>query len=75
MYEDDDSWPIKCPICKDEFSKKIGSMKAGEELRCSDGHRIAYSKEQFLLQLAEAKRGSFDPWGHMLRVHKPPKLI
>jgi hypothetical protein len=45
-------------------------MKAGKELRCSSGHRISYDKEKFLLELAEAERGAFDPWGHMLRINR-----
>jgi hypothetical protein len=54
MFEDGDKWPIKCPICKDEFTEKVGSMKAGKELRCSSGHRISYDKEKLPLELAEA---------------------
>jgi len=27
MYEDHDTWPLKCPECGEEFTEKIGRLK------------------------------------------------
>jgi DNA-directed RNA polymerase subunit RPC12/RpoP len=46
MYEDAYPWPIKCDVCLNEFTKEVGGMKAGEEVRCPEcGLRIVYTVE------------------------------
>lgn len=76
MYEDDDLWPIKCPECGEEFTEKIGRMKAGEQSRCPRCLlNLWHPKEQFLLALGEAQAGRSDPWRGMLRLQKPALLV
>lgn len=86
MYEDKDPWPFKCPQCGEEFTEEIGRLKAQARgknisakcpgiigvgpIRCPI--TVRYSAEQFLLKLAEAKAGRFDPFGTLwIRKSRP----
>jgi hypothetical protein len=71
MYEDKDPWPIKCSYCLNEFTKEIAWMKAGGEVRCPECKTVLtdHAKE-FVVYLAKARNGEFDPWGHMVRLQK-----
>ena len=72
MYEDNYPWPIKCSNCLNEFTKQIGSMKAGEEIRCPDCKlRFVYSVKEFERDLAEHTRLGLDPYRNMVRLDKP----
>ena len=72
MYEDTYPWPIKCTICLDEFTEEIGSMKAGNEVRCPDcGTRFVYSVKEFERDVAEHRRLGLDPNRNMMRLNKP----
>jgi hypothetical protein len=75
MYEDEDTWPFKCPECGEEFTKKIGWLKAQSptiSVKCPGVLNklgpipcpvtIRYSAEEFRLILTEAKAGRHDPF-------------
>jgi len=75
MYEDEDPWPFKCPECGEEFTEKIGRLKAQTPtivVKCPGildtlgpipcPQTLRYSAEEFRLTLAEAKTGRLDPF-------------
>jgi hypothetical protein len=71
MYEDQDPWPIKCLKCLNEFTEKVGRLKAEEAVRCPEcGLLHKYSREEFGLALAQAQQGIHNPWRNMLRISK-----
>ena len=71
MFEDNEPWPIKCVSCAKEFEQPVRWLKGNNAVRCplcKDTNQ--YSNEEFLVALAEAKRGLFDPYGDMVRLYK-----
>lgn len=79
MYDDKDLWPFKCPTCGEEFTEEIGRFKAaGYRVRCPKvcdtlrgvGTTITSTDKEFGLMIAEAQKGSLDPWRGMLRIGK-----
>jgi hypothetical protein len=73
MYEDDKSWPIKCPACGEEFEKKVGWLKTHDTVKCSANgcpNTIIIGAEEFSLRLAQARVGSFDPYREMMRLSR-----
>jgi hypothetical protein len=71
MYEDEDEWPIKCLECLNEFTEKIGRLKANEAVSCPEcGLSHKYSREEFGLAPTQAQENRFDPWRDMLRIRK-----
>lgn len=74
MYEDQDLWPIKCPYCGEEFTEKIGRLKANFSVKCPAvtlpgpvpcPTTINMRDEEFRLMLAEAQAGRHDPFRHI----------
>jgi hypothetical protein len=73
MYEDDDFWPIKCPACGQEFTKKVGWLKEHRTVKCPGNgcpNTIIVGSEEFNRMLAQARDGSFDPYMGMMRLSK-----
>ena len=71
MYEEEDSWPIKCRECLNEFTEKIGRLKTDASVRCPECQLLhTYHREEFSLALAQAKKGGLDPWRNMVRLSK-----
>jgi hypothetical protein len=74
MYEDTYSWPIKCPVCLNEVTEQVGSMKAGKEVRCTDPVcrvRFACTVKQFKRELAEHRRLGLNPYLNFMRLNEP----
>ena len=73
MYEDQDLWPIKCLGCTNEFTAKIGWLKSdGSSVCCPNRYLLhQYNHREFLIALAEARNGEFDPFRDMLHVRRP----
>jgi hypothetical protein len=74
MYEDEDLWPIKCGHCGEEFTEKIGRLKANLSVECPAvslpgpvrcGTLITIRDEEFRLALAQAQAGRYDPFRHL----------
>jgi|SRR5450759_915677 hypothetical protein len=58
MYEDDKLWPIKCPACLEEFTKKVGWLKTHRTVKCpANGcsNTIIVGKEAFGHALTQAR--------------------
>ena len=71
MFEDNEPWPIKCVSCAKEFEQPVRWLKGNNAVRCPLCKVTnKYSNEEFLVALAEAKRGLFDPYGDMVRLYK-----
>ena len=71
MFEDNEPWPIKCVSCAKEFEQPVRWLKGNNAVRCPLCKATnQYSNEEFLVALAEAKRGLFDPYGDMVRLYK-----
>ena len=72
MYEDTYPWPIKCHVCLHEFTREVGRMRSGKDLRCPEcGLNLLYAVEQFESQLAETIQLRLDPYRGMIRLKKP----
>jgi hypothetical protein len=82
MYEDNDPWPLKCPECGEEFTKKIGWLKTHFAVKCPGVLNptgpilcpvtVTYRTEQFCLDVAEAKTRGIDPFRHIwIRKERP----
>ena len=68
MYEDEDIWPIRCPLCGHGFTAKIRHLKLGVVTRCvSCSRELGHSTEEFYQALSEARQGKLNPWWDMLR--------
>jgi hypothetical protein len=68
MYEDEDVWPIRCPLCGHGFTAKIGHLKFGYMTKCAAcSHDLGHSTEEFHVALSEARKGKHNPWWEMLR--------
>jgi rubredoxin len=68
MYEDTDVWPIKCANCGYEFTEEIGRIEAGDEIGCPECGTDNDPCEHFSVYLSLARKGEFNPWGHMVRI-------
>jgi len=72
MYDNDDSWPIKCPRCDHGFTESIGRIKSRLVSSCPMcSLDFAHSREQFLFTLSEARKGRHNPWWEILASRKP----
>ncbi len=68
MYDDSDSWPIKCPSCGHGFTESIRRVKSRLISSCPKcSLDFAHSGEQFLFALSEARKGRYNPWSEILR--------
>jgi hypothetical protein len=70
MYEDHELFPFKCSRCLNEFEEQIGRVKTEGAFRCPECGLLHYGREEFLLYLSEARKGTLDPYGEMLRIRK-----
>jgi hypothetical protein len=71
MYGKDDLWPIACPKCRHEFTEKIERLEAGEKSRCPSCRlNVVHRREQFLLVVAQARAGTFNPWREMISIER-----
>ena len=67
-------WPIKCPICGNEFTHDVEAMEAAHEIHCPDvacSLRFSYLPEQFKESVDMCMKGELDPWIGMVRLQKP----
>jgi hypothetical protein len=72
MYDDDDSWPVKCPVCGHGFPETIGRIKSGLVSSCPRcSLDFVHSRKQFLFALSEAREGRHNPWWEILASSKP----
>jgi len=72
MYDDDDSWPVKCPRCDHGFTESIGRVKSRLVSSCPNcSLDFTHSGEQFLFRLSEARKGRHNPWWEMLASLNP----
>jgi hypothetical protein len=68
MYEDEDIWPVRCPLCGHGFTAKIRHLKSGVVTKCVGcSNDLGHSTEEFYLALSEARKGKLNPWWDMLR--------
>ena len=68
MYEDEDVWPVRCPLCGHGFTAKIRHLKSGVVSKCvSCSSDLGHSTEEFYLALSEARNGKLNPWWEMVR--------
>ncbi len=66
MYEDTDFWPFKCPNCRNEFTEQVGRINAGGQVICPQCRIwLTDHDKEFVVHLAKARNGLFDPWGDM----------
>ena len=75
MYEDEDVWPMRCPLCGHGFTAKIRHLKSGMVTKCAGcSHDLGHSAEEFYLALSEARKGKLNPWWDMVRrmAHQSP---
>jgi DNA-directed RNA polymerase subunit RPC12/RpoP len=71
MYEKHDLWPIACPKCRHEFTEKIEHMEIADKLRCpSCKFNASHPRQQFLVALAQARAGAFNPWRAMMDIQR-----
>ena len=72
MYDDHDSWPIKCPRCDHGFAESIGRIKSRLVSSCPMcSLDFAHSEQQFSRTLSEARKGRHNPWWEILASSKP----
>ena len=70
-YRDQDPWPFKCPNCLHEFTEQIGRINAGAQVVCPSCRTwLTDHDKEFVVHLAQARDGQFDPWGNMVTLKK-----
>jgi hypothetical protein len=68
MYEDEDLWPMRCPLCGHGFTAKIRHLKSGVVTKCVGcSNDLGHSAEEFYLALSEARRSKLNPLWDMVR--------
>ena len=71
MYEDQDLWPFKCIGCLTEFTANIGWLETSGSICCPDCYLVhQYSHREFLMALAKARKGEFNPFTSMIHVRR-----
>jgi hypothetical protein len=72
MYDDDDSWPVKCPRCYHGFTESVGAIKSRLASSCPVcSFDFAHCEKQFSVTLSEARRGRHNPWWEILASLNP----
>ena len=72
MYENENLWPFKCLNCLNEFTEQIGRINAGFQVVCPECRTwLTDHDEEFVVALAQARNGQFDPWGNMVAIKQP----
>lgn len=70
MFEkDDDDFPVKCPVCGEEFHEKVGRIKAGLDSRCPDCKtNISHPATQFTRLLEDRDNAMRDYFRQFIRL-------
>ena len=71
-YDDDDSWPIRCPSCGHGFIETVGRIKSRLVSSCPKcSLNSVHGGEEFLFALSEAREGRHNPWWEIVASSKP----
>ena len=66
-YEDDDTWPLKCPWCDHGFTERIGRVKSRLVSSCPEcSLDFAHDEQAFFFELSEARERRYNPWWEIL---------